>query len=251
MDDTYVIYKHTSPSGKSYIGQTNNYDRRCSQHKSSVDCRALSAAIKKHEWDNFQHEILMEGLSLEEANQWESALILKHNTLAPAGYNLRTGGLNSSPSDETKAKISTTKKGVLKSDETRAKMSEAKKAKLGVPMSDETRAKMSEAKRGIPKSDETKHKMSEAKRGKKRGPHSVETKTKMSATKLGKKHSDETKSKMSTNKKGNPRSADTRAKISEANLGKTHSDETKSKMSTIKLGKKRGPYKKKTPVDPE
>jgi group I intron endonuclease len=160
--DNYLIYKHTSPSGKSYIGQTNDYDRRCWQHQISTDCRALSSAIKKYEWDNFQHEILMEGLSLEEANRWEPALILEHNTLAPNGYNLMTGGLNSSHSEETRAKIGNGQRGKVVSDETKAKMSATK---LGHVHSDESKAKMSAAKRNI--SDETRAKISANRTGKK------------------------------------------------------------------------------------
>jgi group I intron endonuclease len=172
MDDTaYLIYKLTGPSGKSYIGQTKDYDRRCREHQISTNCRLLSRAIKKHRWDNFQHEILMEGLSLDEANHWEPALILEYNTLSPNGYNLMTGGMNSSHSDETRAKISDIRTGIPKSDETRAKMSEAKKAKLGVPRSEETRANMSNAHLGMLKSDATKAKMSASRLGKKRGPY--------------------------------------------------------------------------------
>lgn len=40
-NNIYLIYKHTSPSGKSYIGLTNNYQRRCREHKSSNICIAI------------------------------------------------------------------------------------------------------------------------------------------------------------------------------------------------------------------
>jgi group I intron endonuclease len=184
MCDTYLIYKHTSPSGKSYIGQTKDYNRRCAEHQSSDVCRALNSAIKKYEWDNFQHEILMEGLSLDEANHWEPVLIAEHDTLAPNGYNLRTGGLNSSPSEETKTRMSNSSTGKTHTEETKAKISEAK---LGHIVSDEAKAKLSTARLGKKRSnftDETKAKMSASRLG---YAHSEETKAKISAAKLGKK----------------------------------------------------------------
>lgn len=104
--NNYLIYKHTSPSGKSYIGQTNNYNKRCNHHRSvSSNCRVFTNAIKYYGWDNFTHEILHKNLSLEEANELESICILEHNTLSPNGYNLKTGGLNSNHSQETIEKM--------------------------------------------------------------------------------------------------------------------------------------------------
>jgi group I intron endonuclease len=138
--ETYLIYKCTSPSGKSYIGQTKNLTRRLTEHKRSTStCRAFHSAITKYELTNFTHEILMEGLSSEEANYWEPALILEHNTLSPNGYNLMTGGNNSTPSDETRAKRSV--------------------VRLGKPLPDEVRCNISNAKSGIPTTDVHKAKL--------------------------------------------------------------------------------------------
>jgi len=93
-NNLYVIYKITSPSGKSYIGQTNNMKRRITKHKSrSSTCRLVSSAIQKYGWDNIHHEILLSGLSIDEANIHEPLLIIEHSTLSPAGYNLKSGGI--------------------------------------------------------------------------------------------------------------------------------------------------------------
>ena len=102
----YCIYKHTSPSGKSYIGQTNDYKTRCHQHQKKYSCPAFRDAIDKYTWDNFSHEILEENLTLEEANIFEELYITEYNTLSPNGYNLTTGGLNYKKSEETCKKIS-------------------------------------------------------------------------------------------------------------------------------------------------
>lgn len=107
-ESIYLIYKHTSPSGKSYIGQTNDYNRRSIEHKNPNNrCAAFSRAIRKYKWENFTHEILIEGLTLCEANELESLLIKQHNTIYPNGYNLVSGGKHNVLSQETRDKMST------------------------------------------------------------------------------------------------------------------------------------------------
>lgn len=98
----YCIYIHTSPIGKSYIGQTCNLIKRNIKHRSKENkCRAFKNAIDKYGWDNFIHEILVGNLTIEEANKLEPYYILFYESLSPNGYNLHTGGNNSTPSDET------------------------------------------------------------------------------------------------------------------------------------------------------
>ena len=58
---TGYIYKLVSPSGKCYIGQTVNMNRRLSDYKNFHHCenqKKLFNAIKKYEFDNFEHVIL-------------------------------------------------------------------------------------------------------------------------------------------------------------------------------------------------
>lgn len=91
-DNIYVIYKHTSPSGKSYIGITKHYDRRCMQH-SRVDGSSpkFHHAIRKYGWEAFTHEVLATNLTLEEARELEQMCINKWNTIKE-GYNTHPGG---------------------------------------------------------------------------------------------------------------------------------------------------------------
>lgn len=91
-ESNYLIYKYTSPSGKSYIGQTNNIKRREYRHKTDNGCRAFASAIKKYGFENFTKEILEENLTLTEANIRESYWIIFFNSLSPNGYNLSSGG---------------------------------------------------------------------------------------------------------------------------------------------------------------
>lgn len=132
--DIYTIYKYTSPSGKSYIGQTKNLTRRIYEHqKIDSNCTYFNKAIQKYGFENFILEILAEGVTDEEANILEPNFILEYNTLAPNGYNLLPGGKNHTHLEETKQKISNKKKGVSKSPEHVKKMSESRKGKIRGP----------------------------------------------------------------------------------------------------------------------
>ena len=65
-------------------------------------------------------------------------------------------------SEETRRKMSETRKGVRKSDETRRKISESK---MGKPRDEETKRKMSEAKKGKVLSEDHKRRIGEGKKG--------------------------------------------------------------------------------------
>ena len=103
------IYKVTSPSSKIYIGQTRRDPRRrWMQHcwSSSTGCTALKNAITKYGAENMKFEVIEECADAM-LNDREEHWIQELNTLAPNGYNLRSGGgVGESVSDETKAKIS-------------------------------------------------------------------------------------------------------------------------------------------------
>jgi len=118
-----VIYKLTSPSGKSYIGQTvRPFEERWGNHISSAKlggkdkCALLNKAIRKHGSDNFKKEILYE-CNEELLNDLEMEMIWLHGTLAPNGYNLRLGGGGSGYSDISKLKMSESQKVLHATDE--------------------------------------------------------------------------------------------------------------------------------------
>lgn len=91
---SYCVYKHTSPSGKVYIGITrqNPLVRWCN----GFGYRGQSyffKSILKYGWDNFTHEILFTGLTKEEACQREIELIdLYKSNQREFGYNISSGG---------------------------------------------------------------------------------------------------------------------------------------------------------------
>lgn len=88
-----LIYKLTSPSGKSYIGMTlRTMEQRMKEHnRSDSNCTFLVNAINKYGFDAFTKEILWEGEDARTSDM-EREMISKHNTLVPNGYNLRSGG---------------------------------------------------------------------------------------------------------------------------------------------------------------
>lgn len=89
-----IIYKHTSPSGKIYIGQTIhsiNYRTR-KNGKGYKNCKVFYNAIQKYGWENFKHEIIESNIPENELNNKEIYYIKEYNSLVPFGYNVSKGG---------------------------------------------------------------------------------------------------------------------------------------------------------------
>lgn len=210
------IYKLTSPSGKVYIGQSINLEKRINSYK-NLHCKGqtkLYNALLKYGFDNFKIDILW---STEDdtniifiLNQFEKDFINLYDAVE-TGYNLRTGGENSLMSEESKRKNSEAQKGKKHSEETKLKMSEYHKGKK---VSEETKLKLSKRHKGKIISEETKLKISESQKGR--------------------KHSEETKRKMSESSKGYIKSEEHRRNLSESLKGKKVSEETKKKISESK-----------------
>ena len=88
-----VIYKATCMiSGKSYIGQTNNFEKRKAQHLRSKDNYPFHCAIRKYGEDNFIWEILEE-CEISNLNEREIYWIDQYDTYNN-GYNCTLGGDN-------------------------------------------------------------------------------------------------------------------------------------------------------------
>ena len=89
------IYKITNKiNGKSYVGQSNNVQRRFNEHCTKAESSRipLDAAIKKHGKDNFIFELLEE-CCLDDLNDREAHWIDFYNTVN-LGYNCNPGGDN-------------------------------------------------------------------------------------------------------------------------------------------------------------
>lgn len=90
----WSVYKHTSPSGKVYIGITSKEPKiRWNSGHGYRKCKAFWNAIVKYGWDNIKHEVLYEGLSKSDAEKLEKDLIAFYkSTDFKYGYNISTGG---------------------------------------------------------------------------------------------------------------------------------------------------------------
>ena len=156
-ENNYIVYMHISPSNKRYIGITSQEpNRRWRSGNGYKHNEYFYRAINKYGWDNFQHIIIAEGLSEQDAIKIEEELIAKYDTTnRDKGYNIlykgdATTGLkgelhplfNKNLSDEHRNKISETRieRGVAKgknnpmfnkhhTEESKKKISEAYNSK--------------------------------------------------------------------------------------------------------------------------
>ena len=92
----YTVYMHINKiNQKRYIGITSQtVNRRWRKDGQGYkQCKLFYRAIKKYGWDNFEHIILQEGLTEEEAKKEEHRLIAKYKSNNKYyGYNLTDGG---------------------------------------------------------------------------------------------------------------------------------------------------------------
>ena len=92
--NTWCVYKHTSPSGKVYIGITHhaNPEKRWGNNGNLYGKDTVFyKAILKYGWDNIEHEILHSNCSEEEAKSLEVSLIAYYKELG-LSYNMTIGG---------------------------------------------------------------------------------------------------------------------------------------------------------------
>ena len=129
----YVLYEHVNKlNGKRYIGVTNNTTKRWYGKGKHYDgSPAFWAAIQKYGWDNFEHTVLVRGLSLEEASSLEALYIAKYKTTNKRyGYNIAAGGVSAPTmtgkhhSEETKQKMSEAQRGKKRTEEQKRRHSE-------------------------------------------------------------------------------------------------------------------------------
>ena len=147
MQDNYSVYKHTTPTGKVYIGLTGqkNLNRRWDSGRGYIQNEHFFRAILKYGWDNIVHEVLASGLDKETACEMERALIASHHSTDPEyGYNIMPGGEHSLHSEQSREKIRRANLGRRHSAATIQKISENRKGKGYRTMSETTKQKLRE-----------------------------------------------------------------------------------------------------------
>lgn len=91
----YIVYKHTAPNGKVYIGITG-FDpeyRWLNNGRGYKTQTTFFNAIIKYGWINFRHEVLFDGLTKEEALDKEEELIQQYKSYDRRyGYNVSLRG---------------------------------------------------------------------------------------------------------------------------------------------------------------
>ena len=128
--NNYVVYLHTSPSGKRYVGITcTAVEKRWRHGNGYYKNKYFARAIKKYGWENFTHEIVAEGLSKVEAEEIEQSLIMRYQSSVKLyGYNIKSGGdSNGRHAEESKQLMSENRKGKgtqPRSEATKQKMRE-------------------------------------------------------------------------------------------------------------------------------
>ena len=220
----YCVYVHINKiNGKRYVGQTihgDNPNERWKNGSGYKGCEYFYNAIKKYGWENFDHEIVANNLTADEADNFERLLIKEFDLQNPdKGYNLESGGTrNKTLSDATKKKISEAhigralgeknpKFGISPKDRMDDETYQIWKEKLlNLIASDEFREQARERNIGKKYSDEVnskkgRHGKDHAWYGK---HHAEETKEKIRRAQIGKKYSDEINAKKAQNGANNP-----------------------------------------------
>ena len=126
MGKRYIVYKHTTPSEKVYVGITTQSvsQRIRGGYRHNIYFRN---AMEKYGWDKIKTEILADSVTAEEATLLETYYIATFDAKDHTkGYNIDDGGVQKNSF----------------SDETRKKISEAAKRRH-TPISDETKKKLS------------------------------------------------------------------------------------------------------------
>lgn len=194
----------------------------------------MARAILKHGWNNFDHEILFEGLTKEEADEKEKELIDFYDSRNPEkGYNTREGGSNGPLSEEAKEKLRETMTGRYDGENNPF---------YGKTHSEETKRIIRE-KNKVHSVNRDIYGEKNPMWGRKLTPEEREKRKSM----LGKRHSEETKKKMSEaikrwykenpDYKRPPRSEKHRQNLKKAMTGRIFSEEHKRK-----IGEGHAPY---------
>lgn len=123
----YTVYMHVNKeTGKTYIGITHQeVERRWRNGNGYMHNEYFTRAINKYGWDNFEHIILFENKTKEEAEELEILyikILLSNNKIY--GYNISNGGETiGKHSEESKKKMSKNRKGILHTEEAKKKIS--------------------------------------------------------------------------------------------------------------------------------
>lgn len=168
ISNEYVVYIHTFPNGKRYVGITKDVNHRFRNGKGYQNQNVMYSAIQKYGWKNVETTIAFDHLTEQEAKAKEIEYIARFNTTDRTyGYNQTFGGEGGNGriesekrKKETGERMSKLHKGVPLSDEHKRKISETLKGKKKF-YGEEGRQRIIESNRTRHYSDQTRQKMSQ------------------------------------------------------------------------------------------
>lgn len=181
--ENYKLYIHIFPNDKVYIGITSQDVNKRWRQGEGYKNQFIYKAILKYGWENILHQILLDGLSKEQAEEKEIEYINKYKSNNPdRGYNVSNGGnCCGTHSEETKRKIAESNRRRGCKPETREKI---RQGNLGKIITDEQKAKISNTLKGRVFTQEHKEKIRASRIG---TELSLETKKKISEKRMGQK----------------------------------------------------------------
>lgn len=128
-NNLYCVYVHRNTiNNKRYVGITsksNPKDRWGRAGNGYYNNRHFYASIKKYGWNAFEHIIIADKITVDEACSLEQELIAKYQSNNPLyGYNICSGGETNILPQESLDKISKKNKGRIMSDEVKKRRAE-------------------------------------------------------------------------------------------------------------------------------
>lgn len=165
------IYSITSPSGKVYIGQSWDIDKRWNRYKYNLDYTRqfhLDNSFRKYGYKNHVFTVvheLQEGVTQTVLDIHEQFYMDDYRKRGIKLLNCKEGGGGGKMHPDTIERRRQKQIGSKRSQETKSKISSSQ---IGRFVSDETKQKIAAAHRGLVTTQETKDKLSAAGKGKKK-----------------------------------------------------------------------------------
>ena len=146
QEEKYLVYIHINKINKKvYVGQTSNSAQERWKNGYGYKGQYFFEAIEEFGWDNFEHIIIAENLTMAEAQTLEAELIAKYRANEEAfGYNKTSGGFGSRGRNwtvEEREKMSLTQKECWQDPERRAQAQKTQKEIWNTPEGKEKRSK--------------------------------------------------------------------------------------------------------------
>ena len=146
--NNYKVYVHIAPNGKRYYGITKQkVEKRWANGKGYKKNEHFTNAINKYGWDNFEHIVLFDNLTKEEATLMEKCYIVLYDTFKN-GYNQSLGGEGMNGLKHAEEWKQEQSKKMSGENNPMYGMSGKLSPNYGKKHSEETRKKISEAQKG-------------------------------------------------------------------------------------------------------